>query len=612
MSRSFAILFLLAFSLGIYLGTTSAPALVDEADCAHAIAARELRESGDWAVLHINGIRYLEKAPLHYWLVAASYKLLGESDFSTRLPLALATVALVLMVYVFGRRFFGERAGFYAGLVMCTSLGTFVFTRTMIPEAIYALEFTAAFYLFLRAWQGTLAARIGYWGVAALVALATLTRGLVGVIFPVAVIALFLLAIGGWRRWRDLPLLSSALLFLAMALPWHLITARRVPGFWSFYIFNEHILRAIGARYPQDSATVPLALWWALHLAWFFPWSFFLPHALAQFPLPSTWRAAPNGAAGLAEVPAREARLLLFAWAGFILFFFSLTRRMEYYSFGAWPAIALLLGLGLARAEAERHRWLPRLQGALTVTGLLAVVALGALLWVSRHVRAADIASLLEIRPADFYQVAMANLFDLTPQAFAALRAPAITTGLSLLAGLGAAWLLRRRGRALSAALAMALGAAGFIFAANGAYRIFEPHLSSRALAEEISKHLRAEDRILLYGDFYNACTVSFYTHRKTWIWNGRYHSLEYGSYFPDAPRIFLTDQDFAAFWEGPQRVFLVVPELHRRQALLRLPADSTYVLAESGGKAAYVNQPIGPGQPTLAALRGHAATRTD
>src|SRR5437870_972184 len=280
MSRAFAILFLLALSLGIYLGTTSAPALVDEADCAHAIAARELRESGDWAVLHINGIRYLEKAPLHYWLVAASYKILGESDFSTRLPLALATVALVLMVYVFGRRFFGERAGFYAGLVMCTSLGTFVFTRTMIPEAIYALEFTAAFYLFLRAWQGTLAARIGYWGVAALVALATLTRGLVGVIFPVAVIALFLLAIGGWRRWRDLPLLSSALLFLAMALPWHLITARRVPGFWSFYIFNEHILRAIGARYPQDSATVPLALWWALHLAWFFPWSFFLPPIL--------------------------------------------------------------------------------------------------------------------------------------------------------------------------------------------------------------------------------------------------------------------------------------------------------------------------------------------
>src|SRR5437879_3063551 len=93
MSRAFAILFLLALSLGIYLGTTSAPALVDEADCAHAIAARELRESGDWAVLHINGIRYLEKAPLHYWLVAASYKILGESDFSTRLPLALAEEA---------------------------------------------------------------------------------------------------------------------------------------------------------------------------------------------------------------------------------------------------------------------------------------------------------------------------------------------------------------------------------------------------------------------------------------------------------------------------------------------------------------------------------------
>src|SRR2546422_10349113 len=100
MSRAFAILFLLALSLGIYLGTTSAPALEDEADCAHAIAARELRESGDWAVLHINGIRYLEKAPLHYWLEAARYKIMGARDLCTRPPLTLATGAWVRMAYV--------------------------------------------------------------------------------------------------------------------------------------------------------------------------------------------------------------------------------------------------------------------------------------------------------------------------------------------------------------------------------------------------------------------------------------------------------------------------------------------------------------------------------
>lgn len=628
MSRRFAILFLVALSLGLYVGNASAPALVDEADCAHAIAAREMRESGDWAVLHINGIRYLEKAPVHYWLVAASYKLFGENDFATRLPLALATVGLVLLVYVFGRRFFGERAGFYSGLVMCTSIGTFLYTRTMIPEAIYALEFTAAFYLFLRAWQGTIDWRVGYWGAAAMVALATLTRGLVGVIFPVVVLALFFLWIIGWRRWRELPLVSSTLVFLAVALPWHIVVGRRSPGFYWFYFMNEHVLRAIGARYPQDSATVPLALWWVAHLAWFFPWSFFLPLALGsrlhlRQPEPTQrWAKKTTSATDTSPLAracpelvegSSEAWLLLLIWAGFILLFFSFTRRLEYYSFGAWPAIAILLGLGVARAEEGRHRWLSRLQGALAIVGVLMAAGLGTLLWISRNVRAVgDISNLLETKRAEFYKVAMASSFDLTPQAFAALRIPAGAAALSLLVGLGVAWILRHRNRGLAATVVMALGAAGFLFATNDAYRIFEPHLSSRALATEIAKHLRRDDQILLYGDFYNGCTVGFYTHRKTWIWNGRYNALEYGSYYPDAPKIFLTDQDFAAFWKGPHRVFLVVPELHRRAALLRLLPDSTYLLASSGGRQVFVNQPLTPGQPTLAQLRNSPATPTD
>ena len=152
-----------------------------------------------------------------------------------------------------------------------------------------------------------------------------------------------------------------------------------------------------------------------------------------------------------------------------------------------------------------------------------------------------------------------------------------------MLIGLGAAWLLRRRGRALAATLSVALTASVFLFAANRAFGLFSPHLSSRDIAREISTYLGSDDRILLYGDFYNGCTVGFYTHRKVWLWNGRYNSLEYGSSFPDAPQIFLTDQQFPAFWSGPQRVFLVVPEFHRRVALARLPPDSTFVLSLRG-----------------------------
>src|SRR5260370_39104640 len=108
---------------------------------------------------------------------------MGKNEFSTRLPVALGMVGLALLVNEFARRYFGERAGLYSGLVACTSAGFFLFKRIMIPEAIYALEFTAIFYFFLRGWTGTLEPRMAYWRVAELAALALRTRGPIGVIF---------------------------------------------------------------------------------------------------------------------------------------------------------------------------------------------------------------------------------------------------------------------------------------------------------------------------------------------------------------------------------------------------------------------------------------------
>lgn len=593
MSRRISILILLALTLAIYLGNAAEPALLDDVDAGHAIASREMLERRDWAVMHINGVPWLEKAPLHYWLVAASYAVLSEGEFSTRLPLGLAVAGLVLMVYAFGRHFFGERAGFYAGLVMCTSMGTFLFTRTMIPEAIYALEFTAAFYLFLRAWTGTASLRAGYWGFAAMVALAVMTRALIGVVFPLAVITLFLLFTGEWRRWRELPVVSSALVFLTIAAPWHLIVGLRVPGFFWFYFINEQVLRAVGARYPADYISVPLIFWWAAHLLWFFPWSFFLSYALQELPKAAELKQGLDSRG--------QARLLLFLWAGFILLFFSVFKRLEYYSFGAYPAVAILLGLGLERAEEEGNRWLPRLQGAMGVLGLVLAGVLTALLLVPGDGRAPNEAGrLLLLKDEYFTREALTGFIRLV-RAYPGLRAAAVVSGISILLGLCVPWLLRRRGQALAAGLATAMGMAGFFFAANLALGAFEPEMSSRPLARAILPHLRPDDQIAIYGEFYGGSSIGFYTQRKTWIYNGRYSGLEFGSYSPDAPKIFLTDSDFPRLWNGPQRVFLFVPEKLRREAGLRLPADSTYLLAESGGKAVYVNRPVRPGQATVA-----------
>ncbi len=182
MNRRFSILTLLVLSLGIYVATAAQPALLDDADASHALVSREMLQRGDWVVMYQDGIRYLEKAPLHYWMVAVSYKLFGQGAFQTRLPLVLSVAGLVLMVYFFARRFFGETAAFYSGLITCTSVGTWLFTRVMVPEAIFALELTALFYLFLRGWQGSLDTRVAYWGASVVMALAALTLGLIGVL----------------------------------------------------------------------------------------------------------------------------------------------------------------------------------------------------------------------------------------------------------------------------------------------------------------------------------------------------------------------------------------------------------------------------------------------
>jgi 4-amino-4-deoxy-L-arabinose transferase-like glycosyltransferase len=603
MRRRFSVLFLLALALGIYVGTSAWPALLDDADSAHAVAAREILQTGNWTVLHINGVRYLEKPPFHYWLVAASYALFGPSTFSTRLPLALAVVGLVLVAYAFGRHFFGERAGFYSGLVMCTSAGVFLFTRIMIPDAIYALEFLAAFYLFLRAWTGTLSPRWGYWGAAAMIALAVLTRSLVGVVFPVAILGLFLLLSGQWKRWRELPLVSSTLIFLAIALPWHILAELRVPhhpaDFFWFYFLNEQVFRALGWRYPADYSTVPLGIWLALHLVWFFPWSFFLPYALAELPRLATWRKL--NAEG-------QARLLLFIWVAFILAFFSWTKsRMEYYSWGAWPAIAILLGLGLARAEEQRRRWLVRLQAGLALAGVVVAALLGAMLWVSRNVRpGADISALLHQQNPALYRLSMTDFLELTPQSFADLRLPSALTALCLLVGFGAAWLLRKRGRALAANLAVACTMAAFLFCADLGYRVFEPHLSSRPLADVILKYLRPGDQIAIYGEFEGASSVGFYTGRRILLYNGCYNGLAWGSHYADAPKVFLDDHTFPPLWDSPTRVFLIVPKDEEQAALVRLPPDSTYLLREIARKAIYTNHPLAPNEHTLAELGIH------
>ncbi len=570
---------LLLLTALIYIGSAWAPSLQDDADAAHAEAAREMVERDDWVTLHINGVRYLEKAPLMYWAVALSYSIFGFTEFATRLPLAIGAMLLVAAVYYFGRWMGGPRAGFYSGLAICSGLGVYLFTRIMIPEALISFFLTVGFFYFLKVYYGELDTRWSYVFYACMAA-AVLTKGLIGIVFPCGALFVFVLLTNGWRRLWAMRPISGSLLFLAIAAPWHLLAIQRNDKFFWFYFINEHFLRYVGKRYPADYDTVPLASFWSLHLVWLFPFSVFLPLALRR--LRDLWRPSE-----------REDQLRLFAWlwALVVIGFFSFSTRQEYYTFPAFPALALLAGAGLARGENEKSRWVMWGQGLLAFLGVVVGAALGSLLWISRHVTpAADISEALTHNPEN-YKLALGHMSDLTVEAFAVLRVPAAGAALSLSIGFVAAFILRRKHRRTQAGLLTAATVACFIYFAHMALGVFDPYLSSRPLAAAIEQRLAPGDLVVINGEYQAGSSIGFYLPQKVLLLNGRMTGLEFGSTFPDAPPVFIGDNDIAQMWQGSQRVFLFTRD-GDFEKVRNVIKGEMFRLAAAGEKSIYSNRP--------------------
>jgi 4-amino-4-deoxy-L-arabinose transferase-like glycosyltransferase len=287
----------LLFAGIIYVGCIiSPPSLMDDVDAVHAQISRNMLTSGDWVTSRLDGVVYLEKAPLVYWLIAGSYKIFGVHDWAARIPIALSALGLAWLTAAFGTWAFGKRAGFYAGLCIATCIGLFLFTRILIPDVMLTFTTALAMWAFLRALDEDEAhPRIWALMLAASLGTGLLLKSLIAVVFPVAaaIIYLFLtrqfFSITAWKR---LHVFSGTLVVLLIAVPWHVLATLRNPpyfaftlhsgpgqyhGFLWFYFINEQLLRFLNLRYPRDYNTVPRPYFWLLHLVWLFPWSVYFP-----------------------------------------------------------------------------------------------------------------------------------------------------------------------------------------------------------------------------------------------------------------------------------------------------------------------------------------------
>ncbi len=627
------------------------PPLLDDVDANHAQAAQHIAESGDWVTLKVNGIRYLEKPPLPYWLDAALYRVSGQNVFSTHLPNALALLGCAWLAWMWASRAWGRRAGLYAALGVLTSIGPFLFTRFAIPDVLLSFLLLLALYCLLTGLES--GRPLPVYAMWAALALAVLTKGLVAPIFFAAAALPFLLLTGQIRRWRALKPVTGLLLFLAIAAPWHILaglanpdqghpignhpTPGNVHGFWYFYFLNEHVFRFLGTRYPHDYNRLPFVAYWLLHLVWLFPWSLFLPALVAvAWKTRRNWlrhlradasqmvdfcmgqAAGENASDHLLRHRFRAHSIwLLSLFAAFILLFFSLSTNQEYYTFPAWPPLFILIAGVLAGIEEHRDAagrpesrkpllstvWLTGAQAVFAVVGALGAATLGWGLWESRHLPfVADIGTLLAHRGVGDYTLSMSHLFDLTGPSFAALRLPAALAAVTLLVGPAAGWLLRLRGRHLAATVSVALTATVFLVAAHIAFARFEPMLSSKQLADTILQKGSSSDIFILYGDQSDASSVIFYTHnffRKPALLVGEQcspygegSSLLWGSCYPDAPQIFVSEDQLSKMWGTGERKWLFAQDINQSKAE-QLLARRLYPVQSIADKALWTDRPL-------------------
>ena len=585
-SRHYEIVLLIVAMIVFFGCIISPPALMDDVDAVHGQIARNMVQSGDWVIAHLDGVPYMEKAPLPYWLIAICYLLMGVHDWVARIPTALAAVLLCFVTARYGAWAFGRRAGFYAGLALATSIGLFLFTRILIPDVMLTLTITICFMAFQRAmhedgeephplrWPALIGIALG---------VGVLLKGLLALVVPVGGVLVYLAItrqLFSRETWRKLRPVSTILIFLLIAAPWHVLATLRMPpyfnfsmhsgpgeyhGFFWFYFFNEHLLRFLNLRYPRDYNTVPRLAFWLLNLLWLFPWSAYLPAA-------ARLNHKPVDRAG-------RTRLLALCWAGFLMLFFTFSTTQEYYSMPIYPALALLLGCAMDK-EGKLITYGSR---TIAVISTAAVGVIAAILFAVRHVPATgDISSALQQHP-ESYTLSLGHMGDLTLQSFAYLRAPLILAGVAFLVGAAGGWLRGRR-----AFIALAAMMVLFLHASRMALVVFDPYLSCRSIAEAL---LRAPSgQLIVDGAYYPFSSVMFYSNKSALLLNGRVNNLEYGSYAPNSPPVFINDAAFIRLWSGTMRYYLVTDS----RGLARLSALTGsarfHQIAESGGKFLFTN----------------------
>ena len=507
------------------------PALVDPDEGRNAEVAREILVLDDWITPHYNFIPYLDKPMFFYWLMAGADKLFGVSEFSARLPSALAALGCLLLIYDLGRRFAGHWSGLWSALVLATSPAFMSFSRAVIFDMPLAFFITLTFWAFARGEMADGRRREKFFFIMYIAAAdAVLTKGPVGLAVPALVIGGYLLV--GQRRQLlgAMRPLQGAVVLLLIAAPWYLWAEARNPGYLHYFLFEENFLRYMTPRFNRVQ---PWYFYFEVLALGFLPWNLLLG-------LPFT------RASGLQN----EHRILIVLWAVVPFMFFSLSAaKQPGYILPAFPALALLIGPSIARAlerqTGRRALALPWLM-LLIVFGYFAVGLIFPQLW-----------------PRSLSESA---------SRFSGFSEGLPWTSLAAIAGLLAVLIAASlRARRLHYYVAACVFFAGFHLFAMRIFSEISRLRSSRELAEKALPLIAPGDQLVVYNDYLASLPFYIRTEQPLWVVLQQHSGAVLGSFYiaekrPPAVRgsgpAVLSFDKFAEVWNhSPERLVVFVEE---------------------------------------------------
>ena len=539
-------LFILILLLGVFFGFKLGDrALWSPVEGHYAELAREMVVSKDYLTPQLAGLKYLEKPPLFYWLESANIRLFGLSEWSLRLWPALFAMVGCLAVYFVGSRLFGRRVGLISCGVLATSSLWYVMGHVIDLDMTVSVLITCALLFFLLGSIQTAGykRRFLMWGVFVFAALATLTKGLIGIVIPAIVIGSWILILGEWNILRKIYFPSGTCLFLLIAAPWYVLVSRADPGFLSSYFVVEHFQRYLTkpeGLYEQPWAYIPVLL------LGMFPWAAFLLQAL-KYNLRFPW----------GQRHLHKEVIFLVLWAGLVfLFFSSSSYKGVPYILPMFPPLAILIARYLAAAwEAPRLSGVQ--SGAFILVVALSLLAIAGLTspqhflerysdWPAVEAPAEGTVASIQVRDWE-------DLSALTPY----LRAQGVILIMAAVSALALGFGKKPvfRWGLLSLTLVWAL----FLVVLNSSLPFLDQRRSVKALAVVLKSQLQRSDEVASYHAYYQDLPV--YLGRPVAIvgWKG---NLQFGVEVNEHSGGWMTDDEsFWKHWNSRATVYMLTEQ---------------------------------------------------